>query len=105
MDGVGVYQRGGDAASCKDDVKKTAADITRCITDDEPDVVLVYTSSEKKGVVLDNRPPGWTRDVVDKLVASGNYRIRYQHGFNAVLVKTAPTVISAPTDGAPGDGN
>jgi hypothetical protein len=55
--------------------------------------------------VLDNRPPGWTRDVVDKLVASGSYRIRYQHGFNAVLVKTAPTVISAPTDGAPGGGN
>jgi hypothetical protein len=105
MEGVGAYLRGGDAASCKDDVKKTAADITRCITDDEPDVVLVYTSSEKKGVVLDNRPPGWTRDVVDNLVASGNYRIRYQHGFNAVLVKTAPTVISAPTDGAPGDGN
>ena len=79
-------------------------DFTRCILDDEPDVLLVYTSTEKKGVVLDNRPPGWSRQVVDELIASGEYRVRYQNGFNAVLVKTAPTVVSAPPTGA-GVGN
>ena len=94
MQGVGVYQdEGEDVASCKESAKKTVADVTQCITDDKPDVVLVYTSTEKKGVVLDNRPPGWTREVVDRLVASGTYRIRYQNGFNAVLVRTTPTVV------------
>jgi hypothetical protein len=94
MQGIGVYKsEGDDVASCKDSRKKTAADFTRCVFDDRPDVVLVYTSTEKKGVVLDNRQPGWTREVVDQLVASGNYRIRYQNGFNAVLVRSAPTVV------------
>src|SRR5690242_14663860 len=88
MDGVGVFQRGGDAASCADDVRKTVDDYVRCVSDDEPDVLLVYTSTEKQGVVLGKRAPGWSRQVVDRLVASGSYRIRYQHGFNAVLVRT-----------------
>ena len=94
MQGIGVYKsEGDDVESCKDSRKKTVADFTQCIFDDRPDVVLVYTSTEKKGVVLDNRQPGWTREVVDQLVASGNYRIRYQNGFNAVLVRSAPTVV------------
>jgi hypothetical protein len=94
MQGVGVYKtEGDDVASCKESAKKTIENITQCIFDDKPDVVLIYTSTEKKGVVLDNRPPGWTREVVDQLVASGNYRIRYQNGFNAVLVRGTPTVV------------
>jgi hypothetical protein len=105
MQGVGVYEReGDDVVSCKDRNKKAASDFTRCILDDEPDVLLIYTSTEKKGVVLDNRTPGWSRQVVDELVATGEYRVRYQNGFNAVLVKTTPTVISAPVPGAPGGG-
>jgi len=104
MQGVGVYEREGEIATCKDSAKKVASDFTRCILDDEPDVLLVYTSTEKKGVVLDNRPPGWSQQVVDELIASGEYRIRYRNGFNAVLVKTAPTVVSAPPTGA-GVGN
>ena len=89
MQGVGTYEReGDDVQSCKERNKKTASDYTRCILDDEPDVLLIYTSTEKKGVVLDNRQPGWSRQVVDELVASGEYRVRYQNGFNAVLVKT-----------------
>ncbi|MGZ8750270.1 MAG: hypothetical protein ACXWYP_05245, partial [Pseudonocardia sp.] len=103
MQGVGTYEReGDDVESCKERNEKTASDYTRCILDDEPDVLLIYTSTEKKGVVLDNRRPGWSRQVVDELVASGEYRVRYQNGFNAVLVKTTPTVVSAPPPGAPG---
>jgi hypothetical protein len=99
MQGVGTYEReGDDVESCKERNKKTASDYTRCILDDEPDVLLIYTSTEKKGVVLDNREPGWSRQVVDELVASGEYSVRYQNGFNAVLVKTTPTVVT----GAPG---
>ena len=106
MQGVGTYQReGDDVVSCKERNKKTASDFTRCILDDEPDVLLIYTSTEKKGVVLDKRQPGWSRQVVDELVATGEYRIRYQNGFNAVLVKTTPTVVSGPAAAAPGGGN
>jgi hypothetical protein len=93
MQGVGDYEREGDVASCKDEAKKVVDDYVRCITDDEPDVVLIYTSTEKMGVVLNNRAPGWTREVIDKLVASGSYSIRYQNGFNAVLLRTTPTVV------------
>jgi len=106
MQGVGTYQReGDDVVSCKERNKKTASDFARCILDDEPDVLLVYTSTEKKGVVLDKRQPGWSRQVVDELVATGEYRVRYQNGFNAVLVKTTPTVVSGPAAAAPGGGN
>ena len=45
--------------------------------------MLIYTSTEKKGVVLENFEPGWSRRVVDQLVATGEYRLRYQNGFNA----------------------
>ena len=49
MQGVGVYEREGEIATCKDSAKKVASDFTRCILDDEPDVLLVYTSTEKQG--------------------------------------------------------
>jgi hypothetical protein len=93
MQGVGVYARSESIEGCGDDEVKTPDDVVRCTSADNPDVILVYTTTEKKGVVLSHWPPGWSRGVVDKLVASGSYRIRYQHGFNAVLVKAAPTVV------------
>jgi hypothetical protein len=95
MEGVGVFERTEEAPGCDDEAgeRKTVEDVTRCIGDEKPDVILVYTSIEKRGVVLDNREPGWSRVVVDRLVASGRYVIRYQNGFNAVLIRTAPTVV------------
>jgi hypothetical protein len=106
MEGVGLYERGGEPDSCSDGARKTVDDYVQCVTDDEPDVVLVYTSIEKMGVVLDNRAPGWSRQVIDKLVASGQYSIRYQHGFDVVLIRSTPTVVGPA--GAPavsGGGN
>ncbi len=95
MGGVGVIERSEEAPGCdyEDGERKTVDDITRCIGYEKPDVILVYTSIEKRGVVLDDREPGWSRVVVDRLVASGSYGIRYQNGFNAVLLRTAPTVV------------
>jgi hypothetical protein len=93
MQGIGVYQRAEHVDGCGDDEIKTVDDVARCTAADKPDVLLVYTSTEKKGVVLDNWEPGWSRVVVDRLVASGSYRIRYQNGFNAVLIRTTPTVV------------
>jgi len=93
MQGVGTYQRSDHIDGCGDDEVKTVDDVVRCTALDDPDVILVYTSTEKKGVVLNDRAPGWSREAVDRLVASGEYLVRYQNGFNAVLVKTAPTVV------------
>jgi hypothetical protein len=93
MQGIGVFQRVEHVNGCGDDEIKTVDDVARCTASDEPDVLLVYTSTEKKGVVLNNWQPGWSRVVVERLVASGSYRIRYQNGFNAVLIRTTPTVV------------
>ena len=93
MQGVGIYQRSDHIEGCGDDEVKTTDDVVRCVDLDDPDVLLVYGSTEKKGVVLNNWEPGWSRTVVERLVATGGFRIRYQNGFDAVLVKTAPTVV------------
>jgi hypothetical protein len=105
MQGVGVYVRSDHIEGCGDDEVKTVDDVVRCTGLDDPDVVLVYTSTEKKGVVLGNRAPGWSREAVDRLVASGEYLIRYQNGFNAVLIKTAPTVVGPDASQAAPGGN
>ena len=63
MQGVGTYEREGDDVECCKERNKKTADFVRCILDDDPDVLLVYNSIEKKGVVLENRQPGWSRQV------------------------------------------
>jgi hypothetical protein len=37
--------------------------------------------------VLNNKPPGWSLEVIQQLVASGRYVVTYQDGFNAMLKK------------------
>jgi hypothetical protein len=98
MQGVGIYEREDHIDGCGDSNRDR--DLARCLMADEPDVVLVYKSAEMQGEVLDNRPRGWSVQVINQLVASGDYRIRYQNGFNAVLVRATPTVVGA--DGVPG---
>ncbi|WP_250556642.1 hypothetical protein [Pseudonocardia lacus] len=49
----------------------------------------MFTSTEKLGVYLEDRPPGWSRALVDDLVASGRYSLAHRDGFEAVLVRTA----------------
>jgi hypothetical protein len=100
MQGVGVYESQDHIDGCGD--SNPTRDIARCLLEEEPDVVLVYKSVEMQGEVLENRPPGWSRQVIDQLVATGEYRIRYQNGFNAVLLKATPTVVAGPQDGVPG---
>ncbi|MCU1665225.1 MAG: hypothetical protein QOI36_2782, partial [Pseudonocardiales bacterium] len=53
---------------------------------------------EKEGVVLNNKPPGWSLEVIQQLVASGRYVVTYQDGFNAMLKRTGPD----PLPPAPG---
>ena len=66
MQGVGTYEREGDDVHVQGAVQEDPhADYARCILDDEPDVLLVYTSTEKQGVYWTTAPPGWSRQVVD----------------------------------------
>ena len=104
MMGVGVYQRSDHIDGCGDDEVRTVDDVVRCTGLDDPDVVLVYDSTERKGVVLFDRAPGWSAVAVDRLVASGRFAVRYRHGYDAVLVKTAPTVVGPAGAPSPGGG-
>jgi hypothetical protein len=82
---AGVVDHGpGNLKGCDD----PGADPLPCVLDQQPDVLLTFTSTEKLGVYLENRPPGWTREVVDRLVATGRYELVHQDGFDAVLRRT-----------------
>jgi hypothetical protein len=78
------------------DCPSLASDPEYCIPRDKPDVLLIYTSTEREGVVLYGRTPGWTLEVIRQLVASGTYKISFQSGFNAALTKVLPAVNGVP---------
>lgn len=84
LEGIGTHSLGSDIKGCT----QLADDPIRCIDLDRPDVLLVYTSIEKEGVVLNGKPPGWTLELIQQLIASGQYVLTYQNGFDAVLVST-----------------
>ncbi|MGH3802040.1 MAG: hypothetical protein ACRDTD_18270 [Pseudonocardiaceae bacterium] len=84
---LGVYAPG--CAELSDDP-------LRCVELDQPDVLLIYHSIEQQGIVLQGKPPGWTKDVIRQLVAGGTYKVTFQEGFNAVLTRVAPVVDVVP---------
>ena len=51
----------------------TAASIV-CVGKEYPDTIVSFTSVEKFGVYLQGRPPGWTLDLIQQLVATGRTR-------------------------------
>jgi len=57
----------------------------------DPDVIVSFGSTEAYGRDLKLMPPGWSLDVVRQIVATGEYEITYQNGFNVVLRKVEPT--------------
>lgn len=82
--GIDTFSRGSNIPGCT----QLADDPVRCIDLEYPDVILVYRSVENQGVYLDHKPAGWTLSLIQQLVASGQYVVRYQNGFDAVLAKT-----------------
>jgi hypothetical protein len=86
LTGIGDYAPGGNAD--QENCPELASDPIPCIDAEYPDVILVYKSIELQGVVLNDKQPGWTLDVIQQVVASGNYTLTYQNGFDAVLHKT-----------------
>ncbi|GAA4986845.1 hypothetical protein WHI96_04090 [Pseudonocardia tropica] len=74
-----------------------AADPFRCIDQVQPQTLLFYPAIEKQGVVLNDREPGWTIEIRNQLIASGQYRATYESGFDAILVRNEPP----PAPGVP----
>ncbi|MFP5021300.1 hypothetical protein [Pseudonocardia phyllosphaerae] len=72
-----------------------AQDPFRCIDQVQPQTLLFYGSIEDQGVVLNGEKPGWTLDIRKKLIASGQYKQTYAHGFNAILVSTGQGAVPA----------
>jgi hypothetical protein len=95
VEGIDTHSMGSVVEGCSE----LSDDPIRCIEAESPDVLITFTSVEKQGVVLHGMPPGWTLDVIRQLVASGQYVVTYQDGFDAVLKKTVPAAPPAPTPG------
>jgi len=95
VEGIDTHSMGSVVEGCSE----LSDDPIRCIEAESPDVLITFTSVEKQGVVLNDKPPGWTLEVIRQLVASGQYVVTYQDGFDAVLKKTVPAAPPAPTPG------
>jgi hypothetical protein len=63
-------------------------DPVRCALADRPAAIWSLPTMDAEGVVLEGLPPGWSRDAVAAIAATGQYRITYQDGLYAVLVRT-----------------
>ena len=83
VEGIDTHSGGDYIEGCT----QLANDPMRCIDADDPDVLISFTSVEKEGVVLNGREPGWSLRVMEELVASGKYVVKYQDGYDWVLVK------------------
>ena len=93
LGGIDTFSLGsGNIKGCD----SLADDPIRCVGEEAPDVLLIYHSTEQQGVVLDNKPPGWSREVVRQLVAGGTYKLAFQDGFNAALTKVGTPVEVVP---------
>jgi hypothetical protein len=86
-DGIDSHSRGNGIEGCTN----LAEDPIRCIDLQDPDVIVSFDSTEAYGRVLDLKPPGWSLQIAQDLVASGEYVITYQNGFDVVLRKVEPT--------------
>jgi hypothetical protein len=99
VEGITTHGRGKNVEGCQPlaaaNAVDTAANVA-CVDRQYPETIVSYTSMEKLGVYLENRPPGWTLDLIQQLVSSGRYKLTYQDGFNAILKKAA-----VPNDPAP----
>ena len=86
VEGVDTHSRGQTHEGCT----QLADDPIRCVDLESPDVIVTFDSVEAQGRDLDLKPPGWSLQAVQELVASGKYVITYQNGYDVVLRKVAP---------------
>jgi hypothetical protein len=103
---VGPYAVEGIATNrgelnCDDLPEDNVDDLARCVETKSPAVLLNFDSVEARGRYLYGMPQGWSLEVIQQLVASGQYVITYQNGYDVVLHKVAPKLPPAPPAAAP----
>jgi hypothetical protein len=94
VEGIATHSTGSNIPGCT----QLADDPIPCVEADYPDVIISFVSNENEGVVLHEKPKGWSLKVMQELVASGKYVLTYQDGFDWVLKK----VKAPPAAGAGG---
>jgi hypothetical protein len=101
VEGILTHGQGKNIEGCSGltgDVATGTAGSVDCVGKEYPDTIVSFTSVEKLGVYLQGRPPGWSLDLVQQLVAAGSYKITYQDGFNVILRRAV--VPAGPQPGA-----
>jgi hypothetical protein len=96
-DGIDSHSRGNGPEGCGN----LSNDPLRCVDLEDPDVIVTFDSTEAYGRDREEKPAGWSLKVVQDLVASEEYVITYQSGFDVVLRKTELVNPPAPGPGAP----
>jgi hypothetical protein len=86
VDGIDTHSRGNSIEGCSDLID----DPVRCVDLQDPDVIVSFESTEAYGRDLKLMPPGWSLEAVRQIVATGEYVITYQNGFDVVLRKVEP---------------
>jgi hypothetical protein len=97
VEGILTHGQGKNIEGCSGlagDVDLSTQAAVVCVGKEYPDTIVSFTSVEKLGVYLQGRKPGWTLDLIQQLVAAGNYKITYQDGFNVILRRAV--VAAAP---------
>jgi hypothetical protein len=92
VDGIDTHSRGNNVEGCSDLVD----DPLRCVDLQDPDVIVTFDSTEAYGRDLLEKPAGWSLQVVQQIVATEEYVITYQNGYDVVLRKAE---LSAPPAG------
>jgi len=96
VDGIDTHFRGNKPDGCDE----LADDPVRCVDLTDPDVIVSFESTEAYGRDLELKPSGWTLDAVQQIVATGEYVISYQNGFDVVLRKVDPPDLPGAAPGA-----
>jgi hypothetical protein len=84
--GINDHPRGGDTPpGCSTETDDVLSAI--CLDEMAPDVLVSFLSIEKEGVYLYGKPPGWSLQTLQQMLATGHYTLTYQDGFDWVLRK------------------
>ncbi|MDL5160135.1 hypothetical protein [Actinomycetospora termitidis] len=81
--------RAGDVvqATSTPGCSRIADDPLGCLAKERPDLVLVQPAMEAEGRFLDGFAPGWSRAMVERIVAGGTYRVVRDEGTSLVLAR------------------
>jgi hypothetical protein len=84
--GIDSHSRDADVpAGCETDTDDVLP--VNCLDEGAPDVVVSFLSTEKEGVYLYGKQPGWSLQTLQQLIATGHYTLTYQDGFDWVVRK------------------